>query len=110
MSRVGKSPIPVPSGVTITVSADNVVTVKGPKGELQQAVVEHRALLDEVLELFSIVPDYDLDVMWPNQSPTAVGAEVMRGLEPVLVAERPDWVLVQGDTTTAAMGSIAPWT
>jgi UDP-N-acetylglucosamine 2-epimerase (non-hydrolysing) len=68
---------------------------------------QHRGLLDEVLELFSIVPDYDLDIMRPNQSPTAVGAEVMRGLEPVLVAERPDWVLVQGDTTTAAMGSIA---
>jgi large subunit ribosomal protein L6 len=38
MSRVGKSPIALPQGVTITVSADNVVTVKGPKGELQQAV------------------------------------------------------------------------
>ena len=38
MSRVGKSPIPVPAGVTITVSENNLVTVKGPKGELQQAV------------------------------------------------------------------------
>jgi large subunit ribosomal protein L6 len=38
MSRVGKSPIPVPAGVTITVSEDNLVTVKGPKGELHQAV------------------------------------------------------------------------
>jgi large subunit ribosomal protein L6 len=38
MSRVGKAPIAMPAGVTVTVSADNVVTVKGPKGELQQAV------------------------------------------------------------------------
>ena len=68
---------------------------------------QHRSLLDEVLELFGIEPDYDLDVMRPNQSPTAVGAAVMRGLEPVLVGERPDWVLVQGDTTTAALGAIA---
>jgi UDP-N-acetylglucosamine 2-epimerase (non-hydrolysing) len=68
---------------------------------------QHRELLDEVLELFAIEPDYDLDVMRPGQSPTAVAAEVMRGLEPVLAGERPDWVLVQGDTTTAAMGAIA---
>jgi UDP-N-acetylglucosamine 2-epimerase (non-hydrolysing) len=68
---------------------------------------QHRELLDEVLELFGIEPDYDLDVMRPGQSPATVAAEVMRGLEPVLVDERPDWVLVQGDTTTAAMGAIA---
>jgi UDP-N-acetylglucosamine 2-epimerase (non-hydrolysing) len=68
---------------------------------------QHRELLDEVLELFAIEPDHDLDVMRPGQSPTAVAAEVMRGLEPVLAGERPDWVLVQGDTTTAAMGAIA---
>jgi UDP-N-acetylglucosamine 2-epimerase (non-hydrolysing) len=68
---------------------------------------QHRALLDEVLDLFEIAPDYDLDVMRPGQSPTAVAAEVMRKLEPVLVGERPDWVLVQGDTTSAAMGAIA---
>jgi UDP-N-acetylglucosamine 2-epimerase (non-hydrolysing) len=68
---------------------------------------QHRELLDEVLDLFSIAPDYDLDVMRPGQSPTSVAAEVLGGLEPVLASERPDWVLVQGDTTTAAIGSIA---
>ena len=68
---------------------------------------QHRELLDEVLELFAIDPHYDLDVMSPAQSPTAVAAEVLRRLEPVLAAERPDWVLVQGDTTTAAMGALA---
>jgi UDP-N-acetylglucosamine 2-epimerase (non-hydrolysing) len=80
------------------------------RGEIVSRVcitAQHRELLDEVLELFAIEPDYDLDVMRPGQSPTAVAAEVMRRLEPVLAGERPDWVLVQGDTTTAAMGAIA---
>jgi len=68
---------------------------------------QHREMLDEVLSLFGIVPDHDLDVMRPGQSPTGVAAEIMRRLEPVLADERPDWVLVQGDTTTAAVGAIA---
>jgi len=68
---------------------------------------QHRELLDNVLDLFEIVPEYDLDVMRSSQSPTGVAAEVLRGLEPVLANERPDWVLVQGDTTTAAVGALA---
>jgi large subunit ribosomal protein L6 len=51
MSRVGKSPIPVPAGVTITVSEDNLVTVKGPKGELQQAVDTDIKIVQEGTEL-----------------------------------------------------------
>ncbi|GAA4095790.1 50S ribosomal protein L6 [Mucilaginibacter panaciglaebae] len=51
MSRVGKSPIPVPAGVTITVSEDNVVTVKGPKGELQQAVDKDIKVVQEGTEV-----------------------------------------------------------
>jgi large subunit ribosomal protein L6 len=51
MSRVGKSPIPVPAGVTITVSEDNLVTVKGPKGELQQAVDTDIKIVQEGAEL-----------------------------------------------------------
>lgn len=80
------------------------------QGEIVSRVcvtAQHRELLDEVLELFAIRPDYDLDVMRPGQSPTSVAADVLRGLEPILASERPDWVLVQGDTTTAAIGSIA---
>lgn len=82
--------------------------------ELQEGVTsrvcvtgQHREMLDEVVELFGIVPDHDLDVMRPGQSPTVVAAEILRGLEPVLAEERPDWVLVQGDTTTAAAGALA---
>ncbi|WP_322799226.1 non-hydrolyzing UDP-N-acetylglucosamine 2-epimerase [Thermoflexus sp.] len=68
---------------------------------------QHRQMLDQVLHLFNIVPDYDLNVMGENQSPTQVAAAVLARLEPVLRGERPDWVLVQGDTTTVAAASLA---
>jgi UDP-N-acetylglucosamine 2-epimerase (non-hydrolysing) len=68
---------------------------------------QHRQLLDQVLELFRIVPDYDLDVMEENQSPTGVSAAILSKLEPVLKKEKPDWVLVQGDTTSAAAAALA---
>jgi UDP-N-acetylglucosamine 2-epimerase (non-hydrolysing) len=68
---------------------------------------QHRHMLDQVLRLFGIVPDYDLDVMKNNQTPTQVAAAVLARLEPILQAERPDWVLVQGDTTTVAAASLA---
>ncbi|MDD3828473.1 MAG: UDP-N-acetylglucosamine 2-epimerase (non-hydrolyzing) [Anaerolineae bacterium] len=68
---------------------------------------QHRRLLDQVLHLFGIAPDYDLDVMAEDQSPTQVAAAVLARLEPILRAERPDWVLVQGDTTTVLAASIA---
>lgn len=68
---------------------------------------QHRQMLDQVLQLFRIVPDYDLNVMQESQSPTQVAAAVLRLLEPILAAERPDWVLIQGDTTTAMAAAIA---
>lgn len=68
---------------------------------------QHRQMLDQVLTLFRIVPDYDLNVMQDTQSPTQVAAAVLAGLEPILQAERPDWVLVQGDTTTVMAASLA---
>lgn len=68
---------------------------------------QHRKILDQVLRLFEIAPDYDLNVMEDNQSPTQVMAAVLSRLEAVIHEERPDWVLVQGDTTTAAAASLA---
>lgn len=68
---------------------------------------QHRGMLDRVLSLFAIAPDHDLDVMSAGQSPTGVASAVLAGLEPVLRAERPDWVLVQGDTTTVMATSLA---
>ena len=64
-------------------------------------------MLDQVLHLFGIVPDYDLNVMEDNQSPTQVAAAVLARLEPILQAEQSDWVLVQGDTTTVAAAALA---
>jgi len=68
---------------------------------------QHREMLDGVLGLFGIAPDHDLDVMRPDQSLTDVATAVLRGLEPVIRAECPDWLLVQGDTTTALAGALA---
>lgn len=68
---------------------------------------QHREMLDQVFELFDIKPDVDLDVMRPNQTPTQVAARVLMALEPVLDDLRPDWMLVQGDTTTVMAAAIA---
>jgi UDP-N-acetylglucosamine 2-epimerase (non-hydrolysing) len=68
---------------------------------------QHRQMLDQVLRLFEITPDYDLNVMEDNQAPTQVAAAVLARLDPILQKERPDWVLVQGDTTTVAAVSLA---
>jgi UDP-N-acetylglucosamine 2-epimerase len=68
---------------------------------------QHREMLDQVLELFEIKPDYDLRVMRANQSLSYLTGRILREVEKVLEAERPDWVLVQGDTTTTMAASLA---
>lgn len=68
---------------------------------------QHRQMLDQVLDLFAIVPDYDLSIMTQEQSPARVASHVLRDLEGILNNERPDWVLVQGDTTTTAASALA---
>ena len=55
---------------------------------------QHRKLLDQVLHLFDITPDYDLDIMTADQSPSDVFAQVLERIRPVLADFRPDWVLV----------------
>lgn len=68
---------------------------------------QHREMLDQVLGLFSLEAHHDLDLMSAGQSPAQVLARVVAELGPVLEAERPDWVLVQGDTTTAMAAALA---
>ena len=68
---------------------------------------QHREMVDQMLSLFRITPDYDLAVMRENQSLTQLASLLLAGLEPILNAERPDWVLVQGDTTTVVAASLA---
>ena len=67
---------------------------------------QHREMLDQMLDLFQIRPDYDLDVMRPVQSPTDVTVAVLDRLRHVLEQEGPNWVLVQGDTTTTMAGGL----
>jgi UDP-N-acetylglucosamine 2-epimerase (non-hydrolysing) len=68
---------------------------------------QHREMLDQVLEAFEVVPDYDLDVMRPDQSLSQSTSRIMASLEGVLTAVRPSLVLVQGDTTTTLCGALA---
>jgi UDP-N-acetylglucosamine 2-epimerase (non-hydrolysing) len=68
---------------------------------------QHREMLDEVLRLFEIVPDVDLNIMTKTQSLTDITTRVLTGMEPVLAQHKPDVVLVHGDTTTSTATALA---
>jgi UDP-N-acetylglucosamine 2-epimerase (non-hydrolysing) len=68
---------------------------------------QHREMLDQVLEFFKIVPDYDLDLMQPNQTLNRLSANILFKIDEVLTAVKPDLVLVHGDTTTSTMVALA---
>ena len=68
---------------------------------------QHRQMLDQVLEVFGITPEYDLNIMAPNQDLYDITAKVLLGLREVLKDFRPDTVLVHGDTTTSMAASLA---
>lgn len=70
---------------------------------------QHREMLDQVLRLFAIEPDYDLNVMKPGQGLTEITAAVLAGLKPVLEEFSPDLLLVHGDTTTTLSASLAAY-
>jgi len=78
-------------------------------GEIQSVVcatAQHREMLDQVLQLFEIRPDYDLDLMRPRQTLSGLTARILTALDKVVARERPDWLLVQGDTTTVMVGAL----
>ncbi len=68
---------------------------------------QHREMLDHALDAFSIQPDFDLDLMRPRQTLSALTARILTALDPVLETERPDLVVVQGDTTTTLAAALA---
>jgi UDP-N-acetylglucosamine 2-epimerase (non-hydrolysing) len=68
---------------------------------------QHRVMLDQVLEVFGVVPDFDLDLMRPGQSLAQLSARVLEALEDILISERPNIVLVQGDTTTTFSAALS---
>jgi UDP-N-acetylglucosamine 2-epimerase (non-hydrolysing) len=71
------------------------------------ATAQHRGMLDQVLDVFHITPDFDLDLMQPDQSLAALTARAVSGIENVLDSVQPDLVVVQGDTTTTMAGALA---
>ena len=71
------------------------------------ATAQHRQMLDQAFSLFGITPDIDLDLMRPDQTPNALASRVFAALDGTLAEEAPDWLLVQGDTTTAMCASVA---
>ncbi|OGX15725.1 MAG: UDP-N-acetylglucosamine 2-epimerase [Omnitrophica WOR_2 bacterium RBG_13_41_10] len=68
---------------------------------------QHRQMLDQVLNLFSIRPKYDIDIMRPGQDLFDVTNRALLGLRPILEKEKPDLVIIQGDTTTVLVGALA---
>lgn len=71
------------------------------------ATAQHRQMLDQVLKVFDIEPDIDLDIMRPNQALTTLTARLLLDLDGVLLSEKPDAVLAQGDTTTVMTVALA---
>ncbi len=78
-------------------STDVVVCVTG----------QHKEMLYQVLDFFEIIPDYDLELMQPNQTIYDITSRALLGLKPILDGENPDLIFVQGDTTTAFVGALA---
>lgn len=70
---------------------------------------QHREMLDQVLRLFAIEPDYDLNIMRPGQGLTEITSAVLGGLKPVLEEFSPELLLVHGDTTTTLSASLAAY-
>ena len=70
---------------------------------------QHREMLDQVLKVFKITPDYDLNIMRRNQTLSDITSDVLQGIEKVLLKEEPDMVLVHGDTTTSFASALASY-
>lgn len=70
---------------------------------------QHRGMLDQVLEIARLSPEYDLDLMQPDQTLDSLTAALLTGIGKVLDAEKPRWVVVQGDTATAMAGALAAY-
>jgi len=70
------------------------------------ATAQHRQMLDQVLELFKITPSYDLDIMENNQTLSSITARIIEKFDPIVRKEKPDWILVQGDTTTTFISAL----
>lgn len=88
---------PVVKAFKESANLDSIVCVTG----------QHRSMLDQVLQIFDIVPDIDFNIMRPGQSLADITTAVLRGIDDVIVENRPDAILVHGDTTTAMAAAMA---
>ncbi|KNX42552.1 UDP-N-acetylglucosamine 2-epimerase [Roseovarius tolerans] len=89
-----------------------VVTALAASPDIEARVVvtaQHREMLDQVLHLFEIEPDHDLGIMKPGQGLTEITAGVLAGLKPIFETEKPDLVLIHGDTTTTLATALAAY-
>lgn len=89
-----------------------VLALKACSEHIQTVVTvtaQHRQMLDQVLHLFHITPDYDLDIMSQGQTLYDITTKALQGLQVVLAKEKPDLVLVHGDTTTTFVGALAAY-
>jgi UDP-N-acetylglucosamine 2-epimerase (non-hydrolysing) len=73
------------------------------------ATAQHREMLDQVLKVFGIRPDHDLNIMLPGQTLSQLTANILTRLDQVVAQEKPDWMLVQGDTTTVMVASLVAY-
>ncbi|TKI03901.1 non-hydrolyzing UDP-N-acetylglucosamine 2-epimerase [Martelella alba] len=86
----------------------SLALAKDPAFESRICVTaQHREMLDQVLRLFAIAPDHDLNIMKPDQGLTEITSRILTGMKPVLESFQPDVVLVHGDTTTTFAASLA---
>ncbi len=87
-----------------------VLELKRRPGDFEVRVAvtgQHREMLDQVLTVFGITPDFDLNIMAHGATLAQITTRALEGLAPVLASEKPDWVLAQGDTTTTFVASLA---
>lgn len=89
-----------------------ILELKKYQDEFEPCIIvsaQHREMLDQVLSVFDIKPDYDLNIMKRNQTLSDITSDVLKGIETVFVKEEPDMVLVHGDTTTSFAAALAAY-
>lgn len=87
-----------------------IVKAMEKEGRIENIVcvtAQHRQMLDQVLNIFDIEPDFDLNIFKPGQTLTEITTKALEGLEKVIIENKPDLLLVQGDTTTVFAGALA---
>ncbi|MFW6381139.1 MAG: non-hydrolyzing UDP-N-acetylglucosamine 2-epimerase [Bacillota bacterium] len=95
-----------PEAIKMAPVVRELATVEGLES-LVTVSAQHREMLDQVLSLFNIVPDFDLDIMEESQSLSGITTRVLQGLEDIFVETSPDLILVHGDTSTTFVGALA---